>query len=202
MSELILKGWFLTGTDQYLISGSVDNTIRLWSIQQPTCEVVLEGHTDWVMMLACPDPWGIAFGKRMVIVFFLLDGQVRCLHVFCNTLASGSDDQTIKIWDLEVMPSPRPCARQKLRSSPSLHHNTAAKADPGCGAWADAGMHPDVAGRGCELPAALQRAGELSYPRTRPPGDAGADLACVALQVYYGSEGGDVYALVRPLQKR
>jgi hypothetical protein len=38
----------MTGAEGKLISGSVDTTIRVWSVQQPTCENVLQGHTDWV----------------------------------------------------------------------------------------------------------------------------------------------------------
>eukprot|EP00277_Geminigera_cryophila_P001061 CAMPEP_0179417724 /NCGR_PEP_ID=MMETSP0799-20121207/7529_1 /TAXON_ID=46947 /ORGANISM="Geminigera cryophila, Strain CCMP2564" /LENGTH=290 /DNA_ID=CAMNT_0021190771 /DNA_START=395 /DNA_END=1262 /DNA_ORIENTATION=+ len=56
-----------------LVSGSVDGTIRLWSVQRPMCEAVLEGHTDWV----------------------------RCLNARGSTVVSGSDDRTIRFWDLE-----------------------------------------------------------------------------------------------------
>ena len=63
----------LDGTDDRLVSGSVDGTIRLWSVQRPVCEAVLQGHTDWV----------------------------RCLHARGTSVVSGSDDRTIRLWDLE-----------------------------------------------------------------------------------------------------
>lgn len=48
-----LTGHTNLGAEGKLISGSVDTTIRVWSVQQPACENVLQGHTDWVR--ACPD---------------------------------------------------------------------------------------------------------------------------------------------------
>ena len=63
----------LVGAAGRLVSGSVDGTIRLWSLQRPVCEAVLEGHTDWL----------------------------RCLHARGSTVVSGSDDGTIRFWDLE-----------------------------------------------------------------------------------------------------
>lgn len=63
----------LEGTQDRIISGSVDGTIRLWSAHRPMCEAVLQGHTDWV----------------------------RCLHARGSTVVSGSDDGTIRFWDLD-----------------------------------------------------------------------------------------------------
>ena len=64
----------LDGTVDRLVSGSVDGTIRLWSVQRPVCEAVLQGHTDWV----------------------------RCVHARGTSMVSGSDDRTIRFWDLET----------------------------------------------------------------------------------------------------
>ena len=63
----------LEGTEGKLVSGSVDGTIRVWSLHRPVCEAMLEGHTDWV----------------------------RCLHTRGTTVVSGSDDGTIRFWDME-----------------------------------------------------------------------------------------------------
>ena len=64
----------LEGTEGRLISGSVDGSIRVWSVQQPVCEAVLEGHTDWV----------------------------RCINARGNIIISGSDDKAIRFWDIET----------------------------------------------------------------------------------------------------
>ena len=34
--------------DNLIISGSYDNTIRIWDINTGNCLKVLEGHTDWI----------------------------------------------------------------------------------------------------------------------------------------------------------
>ena len=59
---------------QWLASGSVDATVRLWDAASGREEAVLEGHMHWVNS-----------------VVFSLDGQ---------TLASGSADKTIRLWDI------------------------------------------------------------------------------------------------------
>jgi WD40 repeat protein len=58
---------------RFLVSGSYDNTIRVWDMVGSSPVRVLEGHTDYVMDLS------------------LLDDRV---------LASGSYDNTIRMWDL------------------------------------------------------------------------------------------------------
>ena len=56
-----------------IISGSGDNTVKIWNANTGQCLQTLEGHSDWVVSVAySPD--------RTKII-------------------SGSDDRTIKIWD-------------------------------------------------------------------------------------------------------
>ncbi|KAF5841762.1 WD40-repeat-containing domain protein [Dunaliella salina] len=57
-----------------LVSGSFDNTIKLWDVASGSCRATLEGHT-----------------KRVRSVAVSKDG--------C-TLVSGSDDRTARLWDL------------------------------------------------------------------------------------------------------
>jgi WD40 repeat protein len=56
-----------------VVSGSGDNTVRLWDAVTGSALQTLEGHTDWVTSVAfSPD------GKQVV---------------------SGSDDDTVRLWD-------------------------------------------------------------------------------------------------------
>ena len=57
--------------NNYIISGSGDNTIRLWNILEKTQETVLEGHTDFVTTIV--------------------------VTTDNNYIVSGSEDNTIRI---------------------------------------------------------------------------------------------------------
>jgi len=56
-----------------LASASIDNTIKIWNIENGKCLMTLTGHTDCIESLA---------------------------YLGNNLLASGSEDTTIKIWSL------------------------------------------------------------------------------------------------------
>ncbi len=59
-----------------LVTGSFDQSIRVWDIKSGTTFHVLKGHTDWVYALR-------------------YDG---------NAIVSGSWDATVKIWQFEEEP--------------------------------------------------------------------------------------------------
>jgi WD40 repeat protein len=56
-----------------IVSGSYDNTVRIWDAISGTIQHTLEGHTDWVTSVA-----------------FSSDGL---------RIVSGSHDNTVRIWD-------------------------------------------------------------------------------------------------------
>ena len=55
-----------------MASGGRDNAIKVWDRRSKTCQVMLEGHTNFV------------------------------LGIDANTLASAGGDNTIKVWDLST----------------------------------------------------------------------------------------------------
>lgn len=57
-----------------LVSGSVDNTLKIWNLQTGKCELTLEGHTSGIYCCTV-----------------LTDGRI----------ISGSDDGTLRIWDIQ-----------------------------------------------------------------------------------------------------
>lgn len=59
-----------------IVSGSADNTVKIWDVKTGKEEMKLEGHTGWVRSVAIS-----------------LDG---------SKVVSGSDDNTVKIWNLDT----------------------------------------------------------------------------------------------------
>ncbi|KAI7897660.1 WD40-repeat-containing domain protein [Cokeromyces recurvatus] len=61
-----------------LVSSALDGTVKAWDLYRKRCLGNIEGHS----------------------------GIVRCLHLNEARLLTGSDDSTIKQWDLSLIPSP------------------------------------------------------------------------------------------------
>ena len=60
-----------------IVSGSFDNTLKVWDAQTGQETLTLKGHSDTV--------WSVSFSP---------DGK---------WIVSGSDDKTIKIWDISSL---------------------------------------------------------------------------------------------------
>ena len=110
-----------------LASGSEDKTIKIWDLETGQCERTLGNYTDIVRALAAFANGELASADRTTIKIWAGEGErtrarrIRLLHrgpsihkrtleghafsvralAVCagGKLASGSDDQTIKIWD-------------------------------------------------------------------------------------------------------
>jgi len=83
------KGWVnsvvITRDGQYIISGSSDKTLKLWDLNTRECLRTFVGHKEWVK--AVDITWSIGSvnittGKQYPFII------------------SGSDDNTLKLWDL------------------------------------------------------------------------------------------------------
>ena len=61
-----------------IVSGSRDDTLKVWNAESGVCERTLQGHTYWV---------------TCVSVFMGSDGT--------NRIVSGSDDMNLKVWNAE-----------------------------------------------------------------------------------------------------
>jgi WD40 repeat protein len=59
-----------------LVSGSDDETLKLWDVQTGGVVKTFHGHTDWVYSTS--------------------------ISLDCTTIASGSDDNTIRLWDIQT----------------------------------------------------------------------------------------------------
>ena len=110
---------------QLLVSGSEDNTIKLWDLQTGECLATLEGHEAGVRAVAIsPDAQLLVSGSADNTIklwqlpdhasesicpdpIYTLTGHtdwVKCLAISPDgqLLASGSQDKTIKLWHLET----------------------------------------------------------------------------------------------------
>ncbi|MPC17530.1 F-box/WD repeat-containing protein 7 [Portunus trituberculatus] len=109
----------LTFDQTTIISGSLDCTIRLWSLATGQCVGVLdwmssEGHTGVIRCLAADSRrivsasddktikvWDRDTCRRLVTLRNHTDG-VTCLAFNDHVIVSGSYDKTVKLWDFSV----------------------------------------------------------------------------------------------------
>lgn len=96
-----------------IVSGSDDNTLKVWSAVTGRCLRTLVGHTGgvWssqmsgnIIISGSTDRtlkvWGMETGQ---CVHTLLGhtSTVRCMHLHGNKVVSGSRDATLRVWDIE-----------------------------------------------------------------------------------------------------
>jgi WD40 repeat protein len=99
--------------DEYLVSGSFDNTIKIWDVQTGECAITLKGDSKIYCVKVLSDGriasgsydktitiWNLHTGKCDIT----LKGHTRTLYCIeelpDGRIVSGSADGTIKIWNL------------------------------------------------------------------------------------------------------
>jgi hypothetical protein len=98
------------------ISGSFDNTLRLWDIATGKCLKTLSGHSNYILDVAFSPDGKTAISGSYDKTLKLWDiGTGQCLKTFSGhsnhtmevafspdgkTVLSGSEDHTLKLWDI------------------------------------------------------------------------------------------------------
>lgn len=105
--------------DKWIISGSIDSTVRVFDLKDGRCVSTLDGHTGEIVAVANDKNGNIISGSEdCTIRYWKLNpgpawecsaifrghtGAVTCLQFQENTLVSGSSDSSIIIWDIREM---------------------------------------------------------------------------------------------------
>jgi len=101
---------------QKIVSGSGDQSVRVWDMETAKCLTTLQGHLSFVYCLQYGDNFVVSgsggidksiklWDIRMKQSIGTLEGHtatIMCLLFHDTVLASGSFDKTIKVWDLRM----------------------------------------------------------------------------------------------------
>ena len=101
----------------YLVSGSDDNTVKLWDVKNQSLVHTFNGHQDWVLSVGFSRDGNYLVSGSLDKTVKLWDMKKQSLiHTFNghqkavssvrfspdgNYLVSGSLDKTVKLWDIE-----------------------------------------------------------------------------------------------------
>lgn len=121
--------WHPNGLYVFSASDETDKSIRMWSVATGACVRVLTGHTEYISALECAPNGKILASADTAgnIIFWDLDKGVRIkrsrghgkggiwslsFSMESNILASGGQDGTVRLWDVELPADPQKAAHQ------------------------------------------------------------------------------------------
>lgn len=123
--------WHPNGTYVFSASDETDKSIRMWSVITGQCVRVFTGHTDYISALECAPNgkilasadnagniffWDLAKGTRIKRSRGHGKGGIWSLSFSAEStvLASGGQDNTVRVWDVELPAEGHKAAAQPL----------------------------------------------------------------------------------------
>lgn len=120
--------WHPNGMYVFSASDETDKSIRMWSVTTGACVRVFTGHTDYVSAIECAPNGNILASADCSGNIFFWDlnkgtkikrsrghgkGGIWSLSfsVESNVLASGGQDGTVRLWDVELPADPQKAAQ-------------------------------------------------------------------------------------------
>jgi WD40 repeat protein len=99
--------------DERIVSGSEDNTLKIWNLQTGNCDSTFRGHDSWINCVAVLSDGRIVSGSadetvkiwnhqtgNCDITFRGYKNEVTCIaELLDGRIVSGSGDRTLKIWN-------------------------------------------------------------------------------------------------------
>ena len=121
--------WHPNGLYVFSASDETDKSVRMWSVVTGSCVRVFTGHTDYISAIECSPNgkilasadcagniffWDLAKGTRIKRSRGHGKGGIWSLSfsVESNVLASGGQDGTVRLWDVELPADPQKAAQQ------------------------------------------------------------------------------------------
>lgn len=98
------------------MSGSCDQTLRIWSLSSKSCKFVCKGHTDWILDVKAFDnqfvytassdctlrKWNIHTGECKAVLTGHTGG-IYAIHTFKDKLLTSGYDRCIRVWADDTM---------------------------------------------------------------------------------------------------
>ncbi|KAF5006996.1 hypothetical protein FDECE_6644 [Fusarium decemcellulare] len=125
--------WHPNGLYVFSASDETDKSIRMWSVVTGACVRVFTGHNDYITALECAPNgkilasadcagniffWDLSKGTRIKRSRGHGKGGIWSLSfsVESNVLASGGQDGTVRLWDVELPADPQKASQQQTGS--------------------------------------------------------------------------------------
>jgi transcription initiation factor TFIID subunit 5 len=121
--------WHPNGLYVFSASDETDKSIRMWSVVTGSCVRVFTGHTEYISAIECAPNGKVLASADAAgnIMFWDLEKGTRIkrsrghgkggiwslsFSMESNVLASGGQDGTVRLWDVELPTDPQKAAQQ------------------------------------------------------------------------------------------